>query len=101
MMLRFSQGDCKHMLVIRDIRLIHPEDVQKVAAYPVLRWHPRARIRKCSICDIYRAAKITYGDTLAPSSPCFFCEQCYYMLHYNADGSLLYNDFKVYEYHHE
>lgn len=95
------QGDCKHRIVIRDMRLVHVKDVQDVEAYPVLRWHARPRHMKCSICNIYRARKVTYGDKLASSSPCFFCEQCYYLLHYKKEGCLLYHDFKVYDYYQE
>lgn len=95
------QGDCKHKVVVRDIRRAHAKDVQDVAAYPVLKWHARVRHRKCSICNIYQARKVTYEDKLAPACPTFFCEQCYYLLHYNKDGCLLYNDFKVYDYYHE
>eukprot|EP01018_Ginkgo_biloba_P025720 Gb_05446 [translate_table: standard] len=51
------QGDCTHGIVIRDMRLIHPEDVQNKAAYPLLTFQPRVRHRKCTICDIYRAKK--------------------------------------------
>lgn len=95
------QGDCKHKLVVRDMRRAHAKDVRDVAAYPVLKWHARMRHRKCSICNIYQARKVTYEDKLAPACPSFFCEQCYYLLHYDKAGCLLYNDFKVYDYYHE
>ncbi|KAK4386778.1 snRNA-activating protein complex subunit, partial [Sesamum angolense] len=94
------QGDCKHIIVIRDLRLIHPEDVQNRAAYPLLTLQQKFRYRKCSVCKIYRAAKMTVDDKWAVSNPCYFCDVCYYMLHY-ANGSLLYSDFSVYDYHHE
>ena len=95
------QGDCKHKVVIRDIRRAHTKDVRDVTAYPVLKWHARVRHRKCSICNIYQARKVTYEDKLAPACPSFFCEQCYYLLHYDKAGCLLYDDFKVYDYYHE
>ncbi|KAL0407166.1 UNVERIFIED_CONTAM: snRNA-activating protein complex subunit [Sesamum latifolium] len=82
------------------IRLIHPEDVQNRAAYPLLTLQQKFRYRKCSVCKIYRAAKMTVDDKWALSNPCYFCDVCYYMLHY-ANGSLLYSDFSVYDYHHE
>ncbi|KAL0321021.1 UNVERIFIED_CONTAM: snRNA-activating protein complex subunit [Sesamum radiatum] len=56
------QGDCKHVIVIRDLRLIHPEDVQNRAAYPLLTLQQKFRYRKCSVCKIYRAAKMTVDD---------------------------------------
>ncbi|XP_027073325.1 snRNA-activating protein complex subunit-like isoform X4 [Coffea arabica] len=94
------QGDCKHLIVIRDMRLIHPEDVQNRAAYPLITFQSKVRFRKCSVCNIYKATKVTVDDKWAQENPCYFCELCYYMLHY-ADGSLLYSDFSVYDYLHE
>ncbi|KAL8552430.1 hypothetical protein ACS0TY_001210 [Phlomoides rotata] len=94
------QGDCKHVIVIRDMRLIHPEDVQSRPAYPLISYQQKLRYKKCSVCKIYRAEKITVDDKWAPLNPCYFCDVCYYMLHY-VNGSLLYSDFKVYGYHHE
>ncbi|KAL3614916.1 hypothetical protein CASFOL_040577 [Castilleja foliolosa] len=94
------QGNCKHIIVIRDMRLLHPEDVQSQSAYPLITFQSKIRYKKCSVCKIYRAEKMTVDDKWAPSNPCYFCDVCYYMLHY-ADGSLLYSDFNVYDYFHE
>lgn len=95
------QGDCKHMIVIRDMRLIHPEDVQNRAAYPIVTFHLKFLLRKCSICRIYGAKKVTVDDKWAKENPCYFCDNCYYLLHYSQDGSLLYNEFSVYDYHQD
>ena len=94
------QGDCKHVIVVRDMRLIHPEDVQNRATYPITTFQLKLRFRKCSVCKIYRAEKVTVDDKWAPMNPCYFCKNCYYMLHY-ANGALLYDEFSVYDYHHE
>lgn len=95
------QGDCKHTLIIKDMRLIHKEDIQNSLLYPLLRSPFRARQRKCTICDIYTATKVTFDDKMAPQSPCLFCDYCYYVQHYSQDGTLVYSDFKVYDYYHE
>lgn len=76
------QGDCKHQVVIRDMRLIHPEDVQNRAAYPLITFQPKLRFQKCSVCKIFKAVKVTVDDKWAAENPCYFCELCYYMLHY-------------------
>lgn len=94
------QGDCKHVFVIRDMRLIHSDDVQNRAAYPLMTFQTKFRCRKCSVCKIYQAQKVTVDDKWAPLNPCYFCDVCYYMLHYE-NGSLLYTDFSVYDYYHE
>ncbi|KAH0722143.1 hypothetical protein KY289_005187 [Solanum tuberosum] len=82
------------------MRMIHPEDVQNRAAYPLITFQPKLRFQKCSVCKIFKAVKVTVDDKWAAENPCYFCELCYYMLHY-VDGSLLYDDFSVYEYLHE
>ncbi|KAF8046992.1 hypothetical protein N665_3269s0001, partial [Sinapis alba] len=56
------QGDCKHVIVIRDMRLSHPEDVQNRAAYPRLIYQLKTRAQKCSVCKIYRASKVVMDD---------------------------------------
>ncbi|CAI9109954.1 OLC1v1009898C2 [Oldenlandia corymbosa var. corymbosa] len=94
------RGDCKHIIVFRDMRLSHPEDVQNRAAYPLISYQLKLILRKCSVCNIYKATKITVDDKWAKENPCYFCDLCYYMLHY-VDGSLLYSDFSVYDYFHE
>ncbi|KAF8403831.1 hypothetical protein HHK36_011937 [Tetracentron sinense] len=57
-----TEGECKHVIVIRDMRLIHPEDVQNRAAYPVLAFQVKIRLHKCHVCKIYRATKVTAND---------------------------------------
>ncbi|KAL5717329.1 hypothetical protein ACHQM5_010352 [Ranunculus cassubicifolius] len=94
------QGDCKHLIVIRDMRRVHPEDVQNRASYPVVTFQHKTRYRKCDACKIYRATKVTVDDKWARENPCHFCDNCYYLLHYGEDGSLLYHDFTVHDYHH-
>ena len=40
---------------------------------------------------------MTYDDKEAPATPCFWCEECYVMMHYDEQGNLLY-DHKVFRY---
>ncbi|KAI3964932.1 hypothetical protein MKW92_031272 [Papaver armeniacum] len=95
------QGNCKHLMVLRDMRLIHPEDEQNRAAFPVLIFQLKTRFEKCSVCKIYRATKVTVEDKWAQENPSYFCDNCYHLLHYNEDESLLYDDYAVYDYHHD
>lgn len=95
-----KQGDCRHTIVIRDMRLIHTQDVQNRAAYPILLFQLKPHIRKCYVCKIFRATQVTIDDKWAQENPCYFCDNCYYLLHYK-DGCLLYDDFSVHEYRHD
>ncbi|XP_076916202.1 snRNA-activating protein complex subunit-like isoform X1 [Bidens hawaiensis] len=94
------QGDCKHILVIRDMRLVHSEDVQNRCAYPLTVFQSKVRFQKCSCCKIFKAVKVTVDDKWAPENPCYFCGICYYMLHYS-DNKLIYDEFKVFDYIHD
>ncbi|KAJ1286768.1 hypothetical protein BS78_03G377000 [Paspalum vaginatum] len=91
------QGNCKHTIVIRDMRLIHPEDTENQAEYPLQTFELQKRLQKCSVCQIYLATKMTVGDKWALNNPCYFCIKCYYLLHYKEDSTLLYPH-TVYDY---
>jgi len=84
------QGSCKHTIVIRDMRLIHQEDSQNQADYPLQTFQLQKRLQKCSVCQIYPATKMTVDDKWALNNPCYFCIKCYYLLHYKEDNTLLY-----------
>ncbi|KAL1208441.1 snRNA-activating protein complex subunit [Cardamine amara subsp. amara] len=92
------QGGCKHMIVIRDMRLSHPEDTQSRAAYPI-KFRSKLKFRKCSVCNIRRASKIAVDDKWAKENPCYFCDYCFELLH-SEEGPLK-RDFPFYDYVHE
>ncbi|XP_020249590.1 snRNA-activating protein complex subunit [Asparagus officinalis] len=94
------QGNCKHTIVVRDMRLVHPEDAQNGADYPLLTFQIQPRYRKCEVCKIFQATKMTVDDKWAEKNPCYFCIKCYFLLHYKEDGSLLYPH-SVFDYYHE
>ncbi|KAG5011346.1 hypothetical protein JHK87_019861 [Glycine soja] len=95
------QGDCTHTLVIRDMRLIHPEDVHNRAVYPIITFQLKLRFQKCNVCKIFRATKVTVDDKWTPENPCYFCDECFSLLHQAEDGTLLYTDFVEYDYNHD
>eukprot|EP00644_Phytophthora_capsici_P016585 jgi/Phyca11/553373/estExt2_Genewise1Plus.C_PHYCAscaffold_520334 len=89
------QGECEHLLRLRDARLPHELDAPKSSGIFPLRLpnplnHP---LRNCLICQHYSAKYVCYGDRLAVVDPMFFCNRCYRAAHYDADGKLLYDDF--------
>eukprot|EP00160_Parvularia_atlantis_P005744 Unigene14972_Nuclearia_a/m.44920 Unigene14972_Nuclearia_a/g.44920 ORF Unigene14972_Nuclearia_a/g.44920 Unigene14972_Nuclearia_a/m.44920 type:complete len:305 (-) Unigene14972_Nuclearia_a:94-1008(-) len=95
------QGDCEHVIIFKDVRLVHASDPQDAREYPVRTFQSRIRKRLCRFCKERQANKVTYGDRLSGENPAFFCEPCYVMYHYDKDNRLLYSDFKVYDYHHD
>ncbi|XP_010460656.1 PREDICTED: snRNA-activating protein complex subunit-like [Camelina sativa] len=92
------QGECKHMIVIRDMRLSHPEDVQSRTAYPII-FRSKPKFQKCGVCKINRASKVAVDNKWAHENPCYFCDVCLALLH-SEEGSLG-CDFPVYDYVHE
>jgi snRNA-activating protein complex subunit 3 len=55
------------------------------------------RRRRCSVCAVRLAVKVTYEDIHAAETPAFWCNKCYEALHYNQEGRLLYGH-KVFPY---
>ncbi|UIZ22184.1 hypothetical protein KXD40_005218 [Peronospora effusa] len=89
------QGECEHLLRLRDARLPHEFDSPKKDGFFPLRLPNSLNraLRNCLICQHYSAKFVCYGDRLAVVDPMFFCDRCYRAAHYDANGNLLYNDF--------
>lgn len=95
-------GSCTHTFKFTQIRLYHPKtDNPNATGYPISMYQARLKRKKCRICDLYSAKHVTVDDKLAPENPCHFCDSCYYALHYDVEGKLLYSDFEVFRYVHE
>ncbi|KAG7395202.1 small nuclear RNA activating complex, polypeptide 3 [Phytophthora boehmeriae] len=89
------QGECEHLLRLRDARMPHEYDAPTSDGIFPLRLpnlHNR-QLRNCLVCQHYSAKFVCYGDRLALMDPMFFCERCYRAAHYDAEGNLLYDDF--------
>jgi snRNA-activating protein complex subunit 3 len=95
------QGSCQHLLVVLDVRLPTPLDVDAKSEYPLIVFQGKLRRRKCFLCDTYTASHVTYEDKHAPSDPCFWCEQCFRRMHFDEGGSKTYDGWKAYPYQHE
>ncbi|KAJ8388254.1 hypothetical protein AAFF_G00135150 [Aldrovandia affinis] len=83
------QGDCEHVVIITDIRMAHRDDCLDHKLFPLLTYKHRVMTRKCAVCHLYISRWITTNDSLAPMDPCMFCELCFRMLHYDAQGNKL------------
>uniref|UniRef100_G1PWC9 snRNA-activating protein complex subunit 3 n=1 Tax=Myotis lucifugus TaxID=59463 RepID=G1PWC9_MYOLU len=94
------QGDCEHVVVITDIRykrLVHRDDCLDRTLYPLLIKKHWLWTRKCFVCKMYTARWVTNNDSFAPDDPCFFCDACFRMLHYDSEGNKL-GEFLAYPY---
>ncbi|XP_062516973.1 snRNA-activating protein complex subunit 3-like [Corticium candelabrum] len=80
------QGSCEHLVIFKDIRLLHCSDPQNRLLYPCMTFRTREYKTRCMICRIYLARWITVNDELAMQDPSFFCKKCFDALHYTEDG---------------
>ncbi|CAO3564242.1 unnamed protein product [Mortierella alpina] len=96
------QGNCEHLLIFRDLRLFsHRYDDQNRLSYPKPVFKSKQIRHCCRMCNTNPAFYITIDDRLAGETPSYFCEECYDVFHYDVDGNILYDDFKVFLYAHD
>uniref|UniRef100_A0A1D1ZPJ3 snRNA-activating protein complex subunit 3 n=1 Tax=Auxenochlorella protothecoides TaxID=3075 RepID=A0A1D1ZPJ3_AUXPR len=94
------QGGCEHVLTLADVRRFDPGcDPPFVSQYPLQLSGPSyLQQRACEVCGIHSAKQVTYDDRYAPASPFFWCQGCFRAMHYDASGTALYTDFRVFPY---
>ncbi|KAJ2157412.1 hypothetical protein GGF46_004536 [Coemansia sp. RSA 552] len=83
------QGDCEHVMMFTDLRLLGPKDDQFVEAYPKQTFRTRHMRHKCRMCSAYPAQYVTKNDFHSGMSPCYFCEKCYTPFHFDTGGNKL------------
>lgn len=89
------QGDCEHMITFTDIRYMHDDDCKDMEQYPLLSNRSIFYKVSCIGCKVLTAKWMTQEDFLSPSDPSFFCDVCYFKLHYDSKGNKL-GSFKAY-----
>eukprot|EP00301_Raphidiophrys_heterophryoidea_P012303 c18738_g1_i1.p1 GENE.c18738_g1_i1~~c18738_g1_i1.p1 ORF type:complete len:342 (-),score=67.44 c18738_g1_i1:167-1192(-) len=95
------QGNHEHWIVFNSVRFPGATDEKNLQKYPIHMFQSKPRLRKCCTCLTHVAKFVCYDDRLAVETPCFFCDKCYSLLHYDTEGHLLYSDFKVFPYFHD
>jgi hypothetical protein len=103
------RGNCEHVIIFEDARLITRHDNLDRSAYPLTVFQNRIRRRKCKVCAVFIAVWITFADPQAPEEPCYFCEECYNRLHYEVGATRVRGgkevkplyDYDLYQYFHD
>ncbi|KAF0701211.1 Aste57867_8285 [Aphanomyces stellatus] len=92
-------GNCEHYIYIRNVRLVHDLDEPNVEEYPI-RLTKNQHQQKCLVCQLHSAKYVTFDDPMAVDDPMYYCESCYYVAHYDANGKLMASvgNFKVFPY---
>uniref|UniRef100_A0A3Q3IJB5 snRNA-activating protein complex subunit 3 n=1 Tax=Monopterus albus TaxID=43700 RepID=A0A3Q3IJB5_MONAL len=89
------QGDCEHLVIFTDVRLVL-----------CFLYHCSAAAQLCDPVSFKTHSKLvlncktvwfTTNDQFAPCDPCLFCDKCFRMLHYDAEGKKL-GQFLAYPY---
>ncbi|KAL8613393.1 hypothetical protein ACOMHN_057113 [Nucella lapillus] len=91
------QGQCEHIIIFTDIRLLHCDDPQDVTLYPYLVSETVTKRTICRSCLMDSAKWVVYDSPLTPDSPCFLCHNCFTLLHYDNDGRKVCS-FRAYKY---
>lgn len=85
-------GCCEHLVQVKDVRQRLRSGrgtVADPADYPLQLLPHRSlhKVRKCGVCTRRDATRVTFDDPLAVSNPCFMCDACFGMLHYDSPDS--------------
>lgn len=91
------QGHCRHLVIFTEMRMRCADDINDATLYPLPIFKRKVRLQKCCICNEFCATYVTYNDKFAPSSPAFYCSECYQITHITVDGSLAYWDYSVFK----
>lgn len=87
-------GECQHVIVISDIRVISPVDHRARSAYPYLQLLHNFRNIVCEICGTHEASHSVTGSTQHIFDPVRLCSKCLSSYHY-VDGQKV-GEFAVY-----
>uniref|UniRef100_T1IWR8 snRNA-activating protein complex subunit 3 n=1 Tax=Strigamia maritima TaxID=126957 RepID=T1IWR8_STRMM len=80
------QGDCEHLLVFQDIRLMNSEDCPDINKYPIVTSISCRKRVICMVCHLLTAKWVTSGNQRVPADPFFFCDSCFRQFNYDKNG---------------
>jgi hypothetical protein len=60
------QGDCEHVVMVSDIRILHPSECHDISVYPLVIEHPRSTTHsfKCRACGAHKAWSVHFKSLL-------------------------------------
>ncbi|XP_049831147.1 snRNA-activating protein complex subunit 3-like [Schistocerca gregaria] len=90
-------GNCEHLIVFSDARLLHADDFLCTSDYPRFLTVNARKSKYCMVCKFYSARWVTLDNKRVPHDPCFFCDICFKSFNYR-DGEKI-GSFRAYRYH--
>uniref|UniRef100_A0A182K2P9 snRNA-activating protein complex subunit 3 n=1 Tax=Anopheles christyi TaxID=43041 RepID=A0A182K2P9_9DIPT len=91
------QGNCEHLFVISDCRLLATTDILMRARYPWLNSYGFSRDVPCNICGHCQAQYIVQNSTRHIFDPAYICENCLVTYHYTEEGDKI-GEFELHRY---
>lgn len=90
-------GNCEHLLVFYDMRLLTSDDSLHRSDYPMLRMVSSTRSNICMVCGTMEACFVVTNSITHIHEKTFLCKTCFILYHY-VDGKKI-GDFQAYRYH--
>ncbi|CAD0202377.1 unnamed protein product [Chrysodeixis includens] len=90
------QGNCEHVFIFSEVRLLSAADPLRRARYPCSRAIAQNQTTYCTTCAEISAKWVVVGCTRVPFDPSFFCENCFKQYLYK-DGKKI-GEFQAYTY---
>uniref|UniRef100_A0A182W152 snRNA-activating protein complex subunit 3 n=1 Tax=Anopheles minimus TaxID=112268 RepID=A0A182W152_9DIPT len=90
------QGNCEHLFVVSDCRLLATSDILSRARYPWLNSYGLGRDVPCNICGHCQAQYIVQNSNRHIFDPAYICENCLDSYHYKDDQKI--GEFDLYRF---
>ncbi|ETN61663.1 snRNA-activating protein complex subunit 3 [Anopheles darlingi] len=90
------QGNCEHLFVVSDCRLLMPSDVLQRSQYPLLNSYSIHRQMQCNICSLSEVQFVVRNSNRQIFDPVYLCLTCLESYHYK-DGEKI-GEFELYPY---
>lgn len=96
--LYLHQGNCEHMIVFTDLRLLKPNvDSMNISDYPKIVQTSDRTATRCKICKVKTAKWIVRENKRLPDEFILFCDVCFYSFNYDQNKCKI-GSFKAYPY---
>jgi snRNA-activating protein complex subunit 3 len=90
-------GNCEHVFVISDVRLLAPSDCLTKDTYPILRSYANNRTATCNICAHFEPNYVVTNSERQIFDPSHLCELCFTTYHYKRGQKI--GQFQAYRYY--
>lgn len=88
------QGNCEHLFVFTDIKLVNPDDCHDIREYPLKVADPKKAILWCVVCQS-EATWTSVGFKHSPDYMSYYCDTCFHAFHYDVQGAKI-SEFEAY-----